>query len=71
MNSLTMVSWQKGIQTVSLIELVRQSSTGSLIQAKTKVESLLSGQHVALEFQSEQLMVEFEKKAQMLGVVFQ
>jgi hypothetical protein len=53
MTTLTMTSWKKGLQTVSLIEAVKQHSTGSLIEAKAEVERLLAGEAVTLEFSSE------------------
>lgn len=67
---LTMISWKKGAQTVSLIEAVKNYSTGSLIQAKVEVERLLAGEAVTLEFTSESARDEFRRKAETLGAVF-
>lgn len=65
-----MSSWRIGLQSVSLIDLIRQYSTGSLIQAKIKVDQLLDGKMVSLDFASEKLMAEFKIKAERLGVIF-
>ena len=70
MTTLTMTSWKKGLLTVSLIEAVKQHSTGSLIRAKVEVERLLAGQSVTLEFPSESVKNEFRSKAEALGVIF-
>ncbi len=70
MMHLTMKSWNKGLQTVSLIELVKQSSTGSLIRAKAEVERFLAGSAVTLEFASRDLMDEFKSRAITYGVIF-
>lgn len=70
MTNLTMISWKKGLRTVSLIEVVKQYSTGSLIRAKVEVERLLAGEAVTLEFSSESAKDEFRRKAEDLGVTF-
>jgi|EndMetStandDraft_4_1072995.scaffolds.fasta_scaffold295415_2 hypothetical protein len=70
MTTLTMISWKKGLKTVSLIEAVKQHSTGSLIRAKAEVERLLAGQPVTLEFASESAMNEFRRKAEEFGAIF-
>ena len=70
MTTLTISSWQKGLQTVSLIEAVKQYSTGSLIRAKAEVERLLAGQSVTLQFASESDKNEFRRKAEALGATF-
>jgi hypothetical protein len=70
MTRLTMISWKKGLQTVSLMEAVKRYSTGSLIKAKAEVERLLAGEIVTLEFTSEAARDEFRKKAEAFGVVF-
>jgi len=49
MTKLTMTSWARGVQTVSLIEAVKQYSTGSLIGAKAAVDRLLPGEAVTIE----------------------
>jgi hypothetical protein len=64
-----MKSWKKGLQTVSLIEAVRQHSTGSLAQAKVEVERLLVGEMVTLTFSSETAKSEFKTKAEAYGVI--
>jgi hypothetical protein len=69
MTTLKMIAWNKGLQTVSLIEAVRQYSTGSLIRAKSAVERLLAGESVTLEFDSEATKDEFRKKAEALGAI--
>ena len=70
MMQLTMKSWRKGLLTVSLIELVKKLSTGSLIRAKADVERLLDGFAVTLEFESKDAMDEFKIKAIEFGVLF-
>jgi hypothetical protein len=70
MTTLNMVGWKEGLQTVSLIEAVKDSSTCSLILAKAKVERLLAGESVVLHFESERKKEEFKRKAEALGVVF-
>jgi len=70
MTKLTMTSWKKGLQTVSLIEAVKQYSTGSLIRAKAEVERLLAGESVSLEFSSESARDEFREKAEACGAIF-
>ena len=70
MTTLTMTSWKTGLQAVSLIEAVNQYSTRSLIRAKSKVERLLAGESVVLEFSSESAKDEFREKAEIFGAVF-
>jgi hypothetical protein len=69
MTTLTMRSWKKGLQTVSLIGAVKEYSTGSLGQAKAEVERLLAGEAVTLKFLSESAKREFKKKAESLGAI--
>jgi len=69
MTTLTTRSWEKGLQTVSLIEAVKQHSTGSLAQAKVEVERLLVGEAVTLTFPSETAESEFKMKAETFGVI--
>lgn len=71
MTTLTMTSWTKGLQTVSLIEAVNQHSTGSLMQAKAAVDRLLAGERVVLEFTSESMREEFRVKAEVFGAIFE
>lgn len=70
MTTLDMVAWNKGLQAVSLIEAVKECSTGSLIRAKAEVERLLAGEVVVLHFESEGTKEEFKKRAEALGAVF-
>ena len=70
MTTLTMTSWKKGLQTVSLVEAVKQYSTGSLIRAKAEVERLLAGEAVTLQFASESASDEFRRKAEAFGAIF-
>jgi hypothetical protein len=70
MTMLTMRSWKEGLQTVSLIETVKQYSAGSLAQAKAEVERLLVGEAVVLAFSSEAARSEFKLKAETLGAIF-
>jgi hypothetical protein len=69
MTTLEMTSWKEGLQTVSLIEVVKQYSTGSLIRAKAEVECLLLGEAVKLEFETESQKEAFRQKAETLGVI--
>jgi len=69
MTTLSMVSWKKGLRAVSLIEAVRDYSTGSLLRAKADVENLLAGQRVVLQFETDLKRDEFRKKAEALGVI--
>ena len=71
MKELVMISWKTGTQVVSLIEAVKEYSTGSLIKAKADVERLLSGHPVTLRFATETAMEEFRWKAEGFGVVFE
>ena len=70
MTTLTITSWKKGVQTVSLIEAVKHYSNGSLIRAKAEVERLLAGEALTLEFSSESAKDEFRKKAEAFGAIF-
>jgi len=70
MTTLTMISWERGLQVISLIDAVKQYSTGSLIRAKVEVDRLLAGEAVILEFESESAKNEFQRKAETLGVAF-
>jgi len=69
MTSITMTGWRRGLQTVSLTQLVRQYSTGSLIRAKAEVERLLDGESVTLKFASDEKKAEFKEKAEALGAI--
>lgn len=69
MSMLTMRSWKKGLQAVSLIGAVKEYSTESLGQAKAEVERLLAGEAVTLSFLSEAARNEFKKKAESLGAI--
>jgi len=69
MTTLTITSWKKGLQVISLTEAVKQYSTGSLIRAKAEVDRLLAGEPITLEFSSELVMEEFRKRAQELGAI--
>jgi hypothetical protein len=70
MTHLVMMSWRKGLQTVSLIEAVKQYSTGSLARAKADVDRFLTGEPTTLEFPTEAARDEFKLKAEQYGVVF-
>jgi hypothetical protein len=65
-----MKMWKSGIQTVSLIDAVKQYSTGSLVLAKAEVERFLAGEVVILKFNSELEKARFRKEAEKLGVIF-
>jgi hypothetical protein len=67
MITLEITSWNKGLKVVSLIEAVKEFSTGSLISAKAEVERLLGGESVKLEFDSESKREQFKMIAQSLG----
>lgn len=69
MTTLTMTSWKKGLQVISLTKAVKQYSTGSLIQAKTEVERLLAGEQVTLRFESESAKNVFRRRAEELGAI--
>jgi hypothetical protein len=69
MTTLSMVSWRKGLRAVSLIEAVRDYSTGSLLRAKADVENLLAGQRVVLQFETDSKKNEFRTTAEALGVI--
>lgn len=69
MTTLEVTAWEKGLQTVSLIEAVKEYSTGSLIRAKALVEKLLAGERVKLEFETEWKKEAFKTKAESLGAV--
>ena len=70
MTTLTISTWKKGLLTVSLIEAVRECSTGSLRQAKVEVERLLAGEAVTLHFSSEAKRAEFRSRAEACGAIF-
>jgi len=71
MTRLTMVSWKKGLQTVSLMDAVREHSGASLSQAKAAVERLLAGEPVSLDFPSQAACEKFRMKAESCGVIFE
>lgn len=70
MTTLEMTSWKKGLQTVSLIEAVKEFSTGSLVEAKALVEKLLAGEAVKLEFETESKRAKFQRRAESFGVIW-
>lgn len=69
MISLELIGWNKGIKTVSLIEITSFYSTHSLIKAKNIVDQLLEGKSVTLYFEDEISRNEYHKKAENLGAV--
>jgi hypothetical protein len=71
MYELKLISWKRGLQTVSLIQAIKEHSTLSLIESKSEVEKLLAGNIVKLYLASETRRDEFKSIAKSLGVVFQ
>jgi len=65
---LELVSWKKGLETVYLIEAVRNYSTGSLTGAKEVVERFLGGECVKLTFRDRVQLEAFSTEAEKLGV---
>jgi hypothetical protein len=49
-NTVKLIGWTRGMQTVSLIKAICEYSGASLSDAKAKVESLLDDQPVTIEF---------------------
>jgi hypothetical protein len=68
MQTLEMVGWKPGLQTVSLIEAANIYCTGSLVAAKREVERLLAGETVVLTFKSEEERTAFRTEAEGFGV---
>lgn len=68
--TLRMVGWKTGLQTVSLIQLVKEESTGSLSTAKRLVQALLEGNAVDVSFGSQTGAKAFQERAEGLGAIF-
>jgi len=68
MSTLQLVSWEKGLNSVALIEAVRNHSRNSLIDAKLKVERFIQGEIVILEFDDQENLELFRELAKHLGV---
>jgi hypothetical protein len=45
--------WERGLQSLSVMNAIREHSDASLSRAKAIVESLLAGQVVTIEFRDE------------------
>ena len=67
MITLKLIGWQRGLQTVSLISAICEHSGISLPQAKAKVEDLLAGQVVTIEFSEMEKMKAFRQEATGMG----
>jgi hypothetical protein len=65
-----MTGRKKGLETISLIQAVKEFSTNSsLADAKSDVERLIAGQTVKLKFENESKKEEFRMKAEGLGAI--
>lgn len=69
MKTLEMISWKKGLKTISLITALRDCSGLSLGRAKQEVERLLDGGVVKIEFDSEAALATFREKAEEYGAI--
>lgn len=69
MATVRLVGWREGLKAVSLIQAVRDCSTGSLAKAKRDVDELLDGKEVVLSFASDARANEFRILAEQLGAV--
>jgi hypothetical protein len=69
MTTLRLIGWKPGLRTVSLIEAVRDCSTGSLASAKEAVEHLLAGGEITLAFADESVRDEFLLRAEACGAI--
>jgi hypothetical protein len=69
MTKLQMIGWQPGLRTVSLVQLLKDKSTGSLAAAKTLADSLLDGEVVEIGFKTVAEAQAFREHAESLGVI--
>jgi hypothetical protein len=69
MTTLQMIGWKPGVQTVSLVQLIRDASTGSLTAAKQLVDDLLNGSPVEIQFSTPEQAQDFRERAESLGVI--
>jgi hypothetical protein len=54
MSDLTITGWKPGLQTISLVQLLRASSGMGLQQARRAVEELMDGKEIRLSGLSEE-----------------
>ena len=69
MTTLQLVGWKPGLQTVSLVQLVKNESTGSLIAAKRLVDELFEGRTVEVRFKTVEQAKAFRERAEALGAI--
>ena len=67
MTSLKLIGWDKGLQTVSLVNAIRQFADVSLSQAKQMAEKFLAGEIVTIEFSDSAKMESFRRVALDIG----
>lgn len=67
MYEVRLTGWKRGVKTVSLIELVRQSTRMSLKNSKQVVEDLLAGKAHTFAFTQSDEAAAFRKAAADLG----
>jgi hypothetical protein len=66
---VSLVGWRRGIRSVSLIELIRGTTTSSLTEAKGVLDRLLDGQVHSFVFTSAREANAFSTAAEELGAL--
>jgi hypothetical protein len=69
MKTLQLVGWKTGLQSVSLVQAMKEYSTGSLVEAKRLLDELLDGREVILAFETDEQRAEFRRLAEKFGAV--
>jgi hypothetical protein len=64
-----LTAWKKGLLKISLAQLIKESSGCSLKPAKERVDMLLRGDKVTMEFESEDAARRFLAEAEKIGAV--
>ena len=69
MSDLIITGWKPGLQTISLMQLLRANSDMGLQQAKRAVEELMDGKEIRLSDLSEQQFQSLRKEVEALNAV--
>lgn len=69
MTSLRLIGWKAGLQSVSLVQAMKEHSTGSLIEAKKLLDELLDGREITLAFETEGQRSKFHRLAEEFGAI--
>jgi hypothetical protein len=69
MSDLIITGWKPGLQTISLMQLLRANSGMGLQQAKQAVDDLLDGKEIRLWGLSEERALALRQEAEALNAV--